>query len=222
MTTGARLRLYFFPEKLGTRALYCDTDSAMYVASTAETPPIECGDRLGDMKNELGPGEYIDEFVSSGPKTYAYKVVKPDGRTKTMCKVWGITLNYTTSQIVNFEAIRDMVLNGMQRDVAVHTAKKIRTKRERDGPFVVLQPEDKRYNITLFKRRRIDDNVWVRDTRKDKHIKRLPGHCYPMIFKFSHLQAKLVEMYTSTTKDFISTGYTQKSLKMGVSASSKI
>ena len=51
-----------------------------------------------------------------------------------------------------------MVLNGMQHDVVVHTAKKIKTKRDMDGPFVVSQPEDKRYNITFFKRRGIDGN----------------------------------------------------------------
>ena len=141
VTTGGRLRLYSFLERLGTRALYCDTESVIYVASSAGRPPIECGDRLGNMTNELGPGEYIDEFVSGGPKNYAYKVMKPDGSTKTVCKVKGITLNYTTSQIVNFETIWDMVLNGTQRDVVVHTAKKIKTKRDRDGPFVVSQPE---------------------------------------------------------------------------------
>ena len=158
VTTGARLRLYSFLERLGTRALYCDTDSVIYVASTAEPPPIEYGNRLCDMTNELGSGEYIDEFVSGVSKNYAYKVTKPDGSTKTVCKLRDITLNNTTFQIVNFETIRDMVLNGTQRDVVVHTAKKIKTKRDRDGPFVVSQPEDKCYNITFFKRRRIDGN----------------------------------------------------------------
>ena len=157
MTTGARLRLYSILERLGTRAVYCDTESVIYVASSAGRPPIECGDRLGNMTNELGPGEYIDEFVSGGPKNYAYKVMKSDGSTKTVCKVRGITLNYTTSQIVNFETIREIVLNWTQRDV-VHTAKNIKIKRDRDGPFVVSQPEDKRHNITFFKCRRIDGN----------------------------------------------------------------
>ena len=158
MTTGARLRLYSFLEKLGTRALFCDTDSVIYFASTTETSPIDCGDRPGDMTNELCPSEYIGELVSGGLKSYAYNVVKPDGSTKTVCKVRGITLNYTTFQILNFETIRDMVLNGTQRDIVVHTAKKIKTKRDRGGPFVVSQPEDKRYKITFLKLRRMDGN----------------------------------------------------------------
>ena len=86
------------------------------------------------MTNELGSEKYIDEFISGGPKNYAYNVVKPDGSTKTLCKVRGITLNYTTSQIVNF--YMDMVLNEVRRDVFFYTAKKIKTKREKDGPLL--------------------------------------------------------------------------------------
>ena len=40
VTTGVQLRLYSFLERLGTRALYCDTNSVIYVASIAEPPPI--------------------------------------------------------------------------------------------------------------------------------------------------------------------------------------
>ena len=41
---------------------------------TNEPPLIECGDALGDMSSELKANEYISEFVSGGPKNYAYKV----------------------------------------------------------------------------------------------------------------------------------------------------
>ena len=158
VTTGARLKLYSYLEKLGTSALYCDTDSVIYVAARNEPPPIECGDKLGDMTNELGSGEYIDEFVSGGPKNYAYKIVQSDGNTRTVCKVRGITLNYTTSQIVNFETIRDMILNREEHQVVVHSDKKIKRKRTFGGPSVISQPEDKRYTITFLKRRRLDNN----------------------------------------------------------------
>ena len=95
---------------------------------------IECGDTLGSMTNELQPGEYIDEFVSGGPKNYAYRVVNRTDSTKTsktVCKVRGITLNYSTSQLVNFDVIRDMILNGRPDEVVkVHTDKKIKRKRK--------------------------------------------------------------------------------------------
>jgi hypothetical protein len=47
-----------------------------------------------------------------------------------VCKVRGITLNYNASKFVNFDVIREMVLNGRgTRDVVtVHTNKKIKRK----------------------------------------------------------------------------------------------
>jgi hypothetical protein len=34
------------------------------------------------MQDELKPGEYIEEFVSAGPKNYAYRVVNDKDVTK--------------------------------------------------------------------------------------------------------------------------------------------
>jgi hypothetical protein len=94
---------------------------------------IECGDRLGEMTDELKPGEYISEFVSAGPKNYAYKICDSDsGNVQTVCKIRGITLNYNASRMVNFEVIKDMILNGRTDDtVTVHTDKKIKGKERR-------------------------------------------------------------------------------------------
>jgi hypothetical protein len=67
VTAGARLHLYKYLDKLQERAIYCDTDSVLFVQPSAETPLVETGDNLGDMTSELKPSEYIEEFVSGGP-----------------------------------------------------------------------------------------------------------------------------------------------------------
>ena len=67
------MHLYEYLDKLGERARYCDTDSVVFVQKTDEPPLIECGDALGDMTSEPKAKEYISEFVSGGPKNYAYK-----------------------------------------------------------------------------------------------------------------------------------------------------
>ena len=91
------------------------------------------------MTNELQPVEYIDEFVSGGPKNYAYRVVNRTDITKTsktVCKIRGITLNYSTSQLVNFDVIRDMILNGrLDEVVTVHTDKKNKRKSKEECRF---------------------------------------------------------------------------------------
>jgi hypothetical protein len=68
------------------------TGSDMYFIRGIWKP--ELGDYLGDLTDEV-PDNRIIEFVTGGPKNYAYKIVRPDkdGNT-TICKVRGITLNY--------------------------------------------------------------------------------------------------------------------------------
>jgi hypothetical protein len=123
VTAGARLRLYHFLDRVQDNTLYCDTDSIIFVQKEIEPPMIECGDNLGDMQSELKRGEYIQEFVSGGPKNYAYRVVNARDATKpakTVCKI--ITLNYNASKLVNFDVIRKMFLNGGPQDVlTIHT-----------------------------------------------------------------------------------------------------
>jgi len=58
--------------------------------------------------------EIKSEFESGGPKKYAYTIIYTSNivnQKKTVCKVRGITLNYNVSQLVNFDVIKDMILN---------------------------------------------------------------------------------------------------------------
>jgi len=79
----------------------------IYVQPRDESALIETGDNLVDMISELRLSEFISEFVSGGPKNYAYRVMT--GGTgveeKTVCKVRGITLNYNESKLDSFERI---------------------------------------------------------------------------------------------------------------------
>ena len=155
------MHLYKYLDRLGERALYCDTDSLLYIEDEVGPRLVECGDKLGDMTNELGEGEYIEEFVSGGPKNYAFKV---RNRDVTRSKVRGITLNYTAMQLVNFNVIREMILKGTPETVTDHTAKKIKRKRAGGGGTcvaLVSEPEDKIYRLSFLKRRRLDNNKYL-------------------------------------------------------------
>jgi len=105
----------------------CDIHSAR-----AAQQLIETGDKLGDMTSELHPSESISEFACGGPNNYAYRVVDTvTGNRKTACKLRGITLNYNTSKLVNFDVIWDMILKGDEPSVInVHTEHKIKRKRK--------------------------------------------------------------------------------------------
>ena len=111
MNTGARINLFRYLDRQGENAIYCDTDTVIYIQPRDELGLIEKGDKLGNMTSEWRPTQFISEFVSGGPKNYAYSVIDTvTGRTDTVCKVRGITLNYNTKQLVNFEVIRDVIL----------------------------------------------------------------------------------------------------------------
>ena len=42
------MHLYSHLDKLGERALYCDTDSVIFVQKDGEPPLVRCGDALGE------------------------------------------------------------------------------------------------------------------------------------------------------------------------------
>lgn len=114
-TAYARMELYKYLEFLGEeRVFYYDTDSIIFTSREGEAMP-EKGDFLGQMTDELegyGPGSYIIEFVSGGPKNYSYKVYSPTtNETHIVVKVKGVTLNYENSKIVNFDLMKKMVID---------------------------------------------------------------------------------------------------------------
>ncbi len=106
VTSYGRLRLYDEIDKLGKRVLYFDTDSIIFVSRDGEYEP-KLGSYLGEFTNEIDPkdGEYIIEFVSAGPKNYAYKL--NTGVTK--CVVKGINLNHIASLTINYDSIKEIV-----------------------------------------------------------------------------------------------------------------
>ena len=88
-TCHARLKLYAALEALGETVLYFDTDSVIYLEETPTQFQPTLGSYLGDFTSELDEEEYIQEFVSGGPKNYGYTTNKE----KVECKVRGFRLN---------------------------------------------------------------------------------------------------------------------------------
>ena len=164
-TAHARLKLYSYIERLEDRVLYFDTDSVIYVHRDDRWNPT-IGNFLGDMTDELekpyGAGSHITEFVSGGPKNYAYKVHSTTTDTIIVgeCKVRGITLDHNAIQDVNFEAIEKMVAHvdpdtgrswkdGEEVIIPVQYSHRI----QRDGPGkVITKTITKDYRLVYDKR----------------------------------------------------------------------
>ena len=86
------------------RLLYHDTDSVIFVSRPGQPEPA-LGNFLGELTSELKVGQFIEKFVSLGPKTYAYRT----NDNKTCAKVKGFTLNGSASQQLNFHSMKEML-----------------------------------------------------------------------------------------------------------------
>ena len=124
----------------------------------------------GELTDELDNGDYIVEFVSGGPKNYAYTTFTG----KQTCKIRGFSLNYTNSQLLNFGSVRDMVSNVQPENPNTYNKRKREDdKQPSDNTIVVTNPskisrdkynnilynrvEKKKYRVVYDKRIIIDD-----------------------------------------------------------------
>lgn len=90
--------------------IYFDTKSLVYHWKLTDIE-IESGHHLGQLKDEIladhGLGSSIKEFVTCGPKNYAYNVQQADEIIKSKIKTKGITLNKWTLQFINYDFMID-------------------------------------------------------------------------------------------------------------------
>lgn len=113
VTSQARLRLYSFMEEAvarGHQLLYVDTDSIIYKRSRT-SPPVQCGNHLGDMVSEMPPERHICEWVCAGPKNYCFEHCRmvDGGDPKTELKIRSFELTCSARRRLNFERIRRLV-----------------------------------------------------------------------------------------------------------------
>jgi hypothetical protein len=125
VTAQGRLKLFEEVNRLGRRVLYFDTDSIIFTSSEGEYMP-KLGDFLGQFTNELDEDEYIIEFVSGGPKNYAFKTNKGF----VDCTVKGYPINYLTNLILNFESIKNCVMRDRKSTLTIPQLKFIKDKSE--------------------------------------------------------------------------------------------
>ena len=124
-TALARLKLYDVLDILKESVLYMDTDSVIYVHKKGCNPIHHIlGEYLGNMTDEIGNGNHIAEFVSGGPKNYAYST----STGKQVWKIKGITQNYKTSKAINYDIIKSMITTQEKHPVILHDTAITRNK----------------------------------------------------------------------------------------------
>ena len=169
-TCWARLKLYELLDDLGERTLYYDTDSVIYISKDKNTdPPL--GDYLGDLTDELENGDHITEFVSGGPKNYTFTTAKG----KQVCKIRGFSLNYENAQILNFQTVKDMVINpnsstSSNAKVAGDTNKRKRHNEDKGCITTPLKKQIVTVNPTAITRDKYSLNIYNTEEKKKYQI----------------------------------------------------
>lgn len=125
----ARIHLYKYLDMLKERCLYHDTDSIIFTCKENESRP-KLGDYLGELTDELldfGENSYISEAVFTSEKSYAFIVKTPGKEDTADCKVKGLTLSYKNSKTVNFESMKNMVLQDQSKPLELNNRVILRT-----------------------------------------------------------------------------------------------
>lgn len=151
VTCHARLKLYSELKKLDKNVLYFDTDSIIYVSRPNEYEP-KLGDFLGEFTYEVDSkeGNFIQEFVSAGPKNYAYKL----DTNITHALVKGFTLNNTSAQVINFDSIKKLVTENQDEKLSVNQLKFTRNKQDWNIQTLIME---KLYGFVYDKRILLDN-----------------------------------------------------------------
>ena len=163
-TSWARLKLWSVMQKLGPRVLYHDTDSIIFSVKDSDEyiPPL--GEYLGDLTSELTckelgckipncEGHWIVEFVSCGPKNYAYRV----NTGQIACKVRGFSLNYRSSLVLNFQTMKEVLCNWLYNSPQELITVKTELRRDKHQPQVYNRVVSKHYGVVYDKRKILPD-----------------------------------------------------------------
>lgn len=169
-TAYARMRLYNLIKQVEDRFVYCDTDSVIFEKSPNESENLKIGKFLGDLTSELKSDEIITDFVSGGPKVYAFKTNK----NRCVVKIKGFQLCKANSATFSFENLKKVVENYVTNNINEETGRVnirkdfIDSKKLRSSIFETHHRDSDRSNavavdnaISLFNINRIRrTNTW--------------------------------------------------------------
>ena len=157
------IKLWKMMNILGNHVLYHNTDFIIYTYKSQEwIPPT--GEYLSDLTDELlcskigckgcKQGHWIVDFVSCGAKNYAYKL----NTGEVVCKVRGFSLNYSASQIVNLDSMKDALIswkNKIEKPEMVTIKTMILRDKLKANVYTLEMP--KSYGVVYNKRIVMDD-----------------------------------------------------------------
>lgn len=108
---------------------------------------------MTDELRDYGTGSYINEFVSGGPKHYAYKIWSTrEQKEIIVIKVKGFSINDDVSALVNFEALKRKVHAFVQKGERQETTVRTQRIEKTSDRKIVTVIRGKLHRVTFDKR----------------------------------------------------------------------
>lgn len=108
---------------------------------------------MTDELKDYGPGSYIKEFVSGGPKNYTYKIYSTkDNRNHFVIKVKGFTLTSALSSKLNFYSLKKTVQQFVQSQIQNVKPMYFQQIRRIPNHKIVMIDTSKNYRVVYNKR----------------------------------------------------------------------
>jgi hypothetical protein len=96
--------------------IYDETNPEHKSPEKHKATTLDFGGGLGQWEDEFGGKDYIEELVVGGAKSYSYRTKYGcTKKGKVQVKQKGITLDMANDEVVNFDTMRDMVLNTTEK-----------------------------------------------------------------------------------------------------------
>ena len=166
-TANARVRLYRMLDWLDpSQVAYCDTDSVLFIVNknnpkhkdiqyNCQLPNgLEFGKGLGQLEDEFDGKDYIEELVVGGAKSYSYKTkygCTKKGKVQVTQK--GITLDMANDEVINFDTMKDMVLN---TTMSIESKKRFQFKWDTNTKDILTKYVSRSIKSTVKEKRTID------------------------------------------------------------------
>ena len=161
VTSYGRIHLYKQMCKIKIEnLLYCDTDCIVFKTGKGLTN-LETGVALGELSCEIYGNHNVSDsiglWVALAPKTYGYRLKIHDNISMVKCK--GITLNFTTTKIVNIESMIRLLKIDTNKAISVRIDHQMeRHKAKKTISYTTLEKE---FSFTFDKRVILDTSSYI-------------------------------------------------------------
>lgn len=130
-----------------------DTDSIFAAVKVGHSDPFPTDDGcMGSLANELEPGVTIQDWVTLGPKNYAYRC--SDGRVAVHIRGFSMSIHDVQNKL-NFDSMRSLLIDSIinNEEGSITTENEFKITRDKVKRHLITTHEHRTYRFRYIKQR---------------------------------------------------------------------